>query len=253
MESPFPSLDRYLEEIALGLKALGGKRRHLILRELRSHFLDEAESRGITHDAAMRSMLAEKESPESLAKQISQSEDRGAFHRGETALILGALLGCATGGYLYFLQGWNGSLALFFGVAYGFAVGSGTLLFRHRWQRMNPWMRALMAIMSGAVLAIPLGFTGRFKFIYSRLLYGAFTGYLVERHATPRPTWQVMLEILALTLVDYSIIKWMYPRYHFNWVAELSFNFALTLAVLVALNLKRVLAERWMLAHGEDW
>lgn len=253
METAFPSLDRYLEDIAFGLKALGGRRRHLILRELHSHFLDEAECRGITSDAAMREMLLEKDAPETLARQISQSEGHGAFHRGETALLLGALLGCVTGGYLFFLQGWAGSLALFFGIAYGFVVGSGTLLLRHRWQRMNPWMRTLLAILLGAVLAIPLGFTGRSKFIFSRVLYGAFTGHLVERHATPRPPWQVILEILTFTLIDFSLICWLYPRYHFNWVAELAFNFALTLAVLVALNLKRILAERWMLAHGEDW
>lgn len=83
-------------------------------------------------------------------------------------------------------------------------------------------------------------------------MYGAFTGYLVERHSEGRPAWQPILETLAFTVLDFLQFHFFHPRWHYGWVFEMTFNFTLTLAVLVALNLRRVMAGRWVLApHGE--
>jgi hypothetical protein len=104
----------------------------------------------------------------------------------------------------------------------------------------------------GALLAIPLGFTGHRGFLYSRLMYGAFTGYLVERHSEGRPAWQPVVETLAFTFLDFLQMAYFHPRWRYNWTLELAFGFTLTLAVLVALNLRRILAGRWVLATREE-
>jgi len=246
------AVQSYLDEVAQGLKQLSSSRRRLVLRELEGHLLDEAEARGISEEAGFRALISEKEPPEQLAKEIATGENRDISHRSETALIAGALLGLVTGGFLWLQGGWAWYFALVFGTAHGFAVGTGIFLVRSRWQHFSPGRRLLISVVFGALLAIPLGLTGRRGFLYSRLMYGAFTGYLVERHSEGRPAWQPILETVAFTLLDF-IQMWIYhPRWQYQWVHELTFNFTLTLAVLVALNLRRILAGRWLLAmRGE--
>jgi hypothetical protein len=242
----------YLDEVARGLAGLGSGRRRLLIRELEGHLLDEAEARGIQDEAGMRSLLAEKEPAEVLAQEIACGESGDTTHRSETALLAGALLGLATGGYLWLQGGWPWYFALVFGTAHGFAVGTGIFLVRSRWQRFGVVSRILLSVVFGALLAIPLGFTGRRSFLYSRLMYGAFTGYLVERHSEGRPAWQPVLETVGFTVLDFIQFSIFHPAWHYGWVFEMTFNFTLTLAVLVALNLRRVMAGRWVLAaRGE--
>jgi len=245
------ALAGYLEEVARGLTGLGSNRRRLLLRELEGHLLDEAEAREINDEAGMRALLAEKESAATLAKEIASGESGDTTHRSETSLLAGALLGLATGGYLWLQGEWTWYFALVFGTAHGFAVGTGIFLVRSRWQRYGTGLRLFLSVFFGALLAIPLGLTGRHSFLYSRLMYGAFTGYLVERHSEGRPAWQPILETLGFTVLDFLQVSLFHPRWRYNWTMEMAFNFTLTLAVLVALNLRRVLAGRWVLATRE--
>jgi len=246
-----PALAGYLDEVARGLSGLGSSRRRLLLREIEGHLLDEAEARGISDEAGLRALIAEKEPAEGLAREIASGENGDTTHRSETALLAGALLGLATGGYLWLQGEWSWYFALVFGTAHGFAVGTGIFLVRSRWQRFGPGLRLFLSVFFGALLAIPLGLTGRHSFLYSRLMYGAFTGYLVERHSEGRPAWQPILETLGFTLVDFLQMSLFHPKWRYNWTMEMAFNFTLTLAVLVALNLRRVMAGRWVLAARE--
>jgi hypothetical protein len=245
------ALADYLTEFNQGLSGLGSSRRRLLVRELEGHLLDEAEARGIQDEVGMRALLSEKEAPEALAREIASGESGDTTHRSETALLAGALLGLVTGSYLWLQGGWPWHFALVFGTAHGFAVGTGIFLARNRWKRFGPGLRLLLSVGFGALLAIPLGFTGH-RFLYSRLMYGAFTGYLVERHAEGRPAWQPILETCLFTVLDFIQFHFCHPRSHYGWIFEMTFNFTLTLAVLVALNLRRVMAGRWILAtRGE--
>ncbi len=246
------ALVAYLDEVARGLSGLGSGRRRLVLRELEAHLLDEAEARGLLSESGMRTLLAEKELPEALAREIANGESGDTTHRSETALLAGALLGLVTGGYLWLQGEWPWYYALVFGTAHGFAVGTGIFLVRSRWQRFGTGMRIFLSVFFGALLAIPLGFTGHRGFLYSRLMYGAFTGYLVERHSEGRPAWQPVVETLAFTFLDFLQMAYFHPRWRYNWTLELAFGFTLTLAVLVALNLRRILAGRWVLATREE-
>jgi hypothetical protein len=246
------ALSVYLSEVESGLRGLSSSRRNLILRELESHLLDEAEARGIQTEAQMAALLEEKEEPAELASELSSGEGTDAVHRSEAALLAGALLGVATGGYLFFQGNWPWHLSLAFGTAHGLAVGTGIFLVRPRWQRLSSQGRTLTSILFGTLLAIPMGFTG-FRggdFDVTRLLYGAFTGYMLERHShRPRPAWQPILETLAFTFLDFTIWTCRYRfRYHYGWIPELSFNFTLALGVLVSIWIKRRLSGRWLLA-----
>ncbi len=246
------ALAAYLAEVERGLHGLPAGRRRLVLRELEAHLLDESEARGMTAEEDMRVLLAEKEPPELLAREIAQGEDGDAAHRSESALVAGALMGLATGGYLWLQGSWPWYLGLAFGVAHGLAVGTGIFLVRPRWARLGPQLRLLLAVLFGALMAIPLGFTSRHGFILSRLLYGAFTGYLVERHATPRPAWQAVVEVLGFSALDFALEVLVLQRIrHYSWTYELTFNFILALAVLGALALRRALSSRWVLSTVE--
>jgi hypothetical protein len=246
------ALAAYLAEVERGLSGLRAGRRRLFLRELEAHLLDEAESRGIEDESAMAAFLEEKELPGELALELSSGEDVDAVHRSELALLAGALLGLATGGYLWLQGGWPWQFSLAFGTAHGLAVGSGIFLVRPRWQRLDGKARLLASILFGTLLAIPLGFTSTRGFILSRLYYGGFTGYLLERHASrTRPAWQPVLEILAFTLFDFLSACLTLQRIpHWNWPMETSFNFTLALGVLLAIHCRRHLAGRWLLPQG---
>ena len=104
--------------------------------------------------------------------------------------------------------------------------------------------------MFATLLAIPLGFTSLHAgFRGSRMMYGAFTGYMLERHAQDRAAWQAVLETLAFTGIDYLMYLLVFTHYRpYAWLLELSFNFTLALAVLVAIHLRRLLSGWWLLA-----
>jgi hypothetical protein len=243
------ALASYLAEVERGLSGLPAGRRRLFLRELEGHLLDEAEARGIEDEGAMEDLLSAKESPREIAFELSSSDDGDAVHRNEIALLAGALLGLATGGYLWLQGGWPWHLSLAFGTAHGLAVGSGILLVRSRWQSLGPRARVLASIVFGTLMAIPLGFTSTRGFVASRLLYGGFTGYLLERHSLKaRAPWQPVLETLAFTAVDFVLEVLVVQRvHHYNWSLEMSFNFTLALGVLLAIHCRRLLVGRWLL------
>jgi hypothetical protein len=243
------SLAAYLSEVERSLEGLSSGRRRLIIRELESHLRDEAEARCIQTEAQMAALLEEKEFPRDLAAELSTGEGTDATHRSETALLAGSLLGIATGGYLFLQEVWPWHLSVAFGVALGLAVGTGIFLVRPRWQTLGSRKRVLASMAFATVLAIPLGFTSLRGFNATRLLYGAFTGYMMERHTEPRAAWQAILETLAFTGVDYLVWTYLMNHHHpYNWIVELSFNFTLALAVLVAIHIKRLLSGRWLLA-----
>jgi hypothetical protein len=249
-----PILASYLSEVEAGLRGVSRRRRAMLLRELESHLMDEAEARGIEHEAGMAALLAEKERPGLLAQELSCGEGKDANHRGSSALVAGMIIGLATGGHMWF-EGWHWFICLPFAAAQGLAVGAGFFWARRRWARLSPGARTAVAVIITTALSIPLGFTSTHGFQPTRLLYGAYTGYLLERHSQERPLWQALLEPIAFTAFMFLLEVGILGRVHFRWgkvPQELSFNATLLVSALVALRLKRVLAERWVLTPQEQ-
>jgi len=248
------ALEAYLSQVGSGLKGLTSRRRLTLIRELKAHLLDEAEARGIHSESAMATLLAEKEHPLHLAEEIAAGEGQDANHRGGTALAAGMIIGLATGGHLW-MEGWRWYICLAFALAQGLAVGSGYFWVRRHWLRLNPWARTAVAVLITSLLSIPLGFTTHHGFRPTRLLYGAFTGYLLERHSQERPLWQTLLEPLVFTAFMFFIEVGVVGRVRFQWwqvPLELSFNATILLSVLLASRFKRVLAERRVLTAQEQ-
>lgn len=248
-----PCLAAYLAEVGRGLGQLPTLRRRRFLKELESHLLDEAEARGISDEAGMRRMLTEKERAQDLARELSGGDVGDSSHRTLTAMLGGALIGLATGGHLYF-TGWRWSICLAFGLAHGLAVGAGLFWARRSWQRLGENSRVLASVGLSALLSIPLGFTSTRGFVLSRLFYGAYTGFVLERHAQRRPLWHALLEISVFTAFVFLAESLLLQRYSLAkvtpWVVamEWSFNATLHLGVVGAMWLRRTLAARWLLA-----
>lgn len=245
----FRALDAYLAQVDAGLRSLTRWRRATLLRELKAHLLDEAEARGIDSESAMAALLDEKEHPSLLAEELSAGEGQDAHHRGSTALIAGMIIGLATGGHMI-VEGWRWYICLAFATAQGLAVGGGYFWVRRHWLRLDPWARTVVAVLITSLLSIPLGFTTLHGFKPTRLLYGAFTGFLLERHSQERPLWQTLLEPMLFTAFMFILEAGILGRVRFQWwkvPLELSFNATLLLSVLVALKMKRLLAERRVL------
>ena len=250
-------LRAYLAEVERGLQALPSRRRRLFLRELESHLLDEAEALGIEDDLKMQAFLGDKEPAWALAKELSGGEDLDLGHRHKAAMLAGGLIGLAMGTHLYF-TGWSWSIALAFALGNGLAVGAGLFWARGIWQRLGSGSRLAAAVAASALLAIPLGFTSTRGFVLSRLFYGAYTGYVLERHAQQRPLWQWAVEISVFTAFVFlteSLLLHRYPLHRVTlWAVamEWSFNATLHLAVVGALRFRRHLAERWILSPGNS-
>ncbi|MDP1830523.1 MAG: hypothetical protein Q8K67_00555 [Geothrix sp.] len=230
------------------------RRRLTLIRELEAHLLDEAEARGIESESAMSAMLSEKEHPSLLAEELAVGEGQDANHRGSTALAAGMIIGLATGGHMWF-EGWRWYIAMAFAAAQGLAVGAGYFWVRRHWLRQGPWVRTALAVLITSLLSIPLGFTTLYGFKPTRLLYGAFTGYLLERHSQARPLWQTLLEPVAFTALMFILEAGVLGRVRFEWwkvPLELSFNATLLLSVMLALRLRRHLAGRRVLTPLEQ-
>ncbi len=251
-----PALAAYLAELERGMKGVPARRRRLILREIEANLLDEADARGLAGDRDFRDLLAEKEAPEVLAAQFNQTDGEEASHRGGSALLAGALIGLATGGHLWFDQ-WRWYICLSFGLAHGLAVGAGFFWLRRHWQKLGPALRVVTAMAMATILAIPLGFTSRHGFVPTRLLYGTYTGYLLEAHSELRRPWWLLIESALFTAAMFFAEMVVFQRIRvFRWSSlfgELSFNLTLGLGVIAALWLKRLLSERWLLsAQGQE-
>jgi hypothetical protein len=248
------ALEAYLTQVGSGLKGLTGRRRVTLLRELETHLLDEAEALGIGSESAMAAMLSGKEHPSLLAEELTVGEGQDANHRSGTALAAGLIIGLGTGAHLW-IEGWHWYICLAFGLAQGLAVGSGYFWVRRHWLRLNPWARTAVAVLITSLLSIPLGFTTHHGFRPTRLFYGAFTGFLLERHSQERPPWQTLLEPVAFTALMFFLEIGVLGRVPFRWwmvPLELSFNATILLSVMVALRFKRVLAERRVLRPQEQ-
>ena len=248
------ALEAYLGQVGSGLRGLTRRRRLTLVRELEAHLLDEAEARGITSESDMSALLSEKEPPTQLAEEIASGEGQDANHRSGTALAAGMIIGVATGGHLL-IEGWHWYMCLSFALAQGLAVGSGYFWVRRHWLRMGPWARTAVAVLITSLLSIPLGFTTHHGFKPTRLLYGAFTGYLLERHSQDRPLWQTLLEPMAFTALMFIVEAGLLGRVRFQWwkvPLELSFNATILLSVLAASRFKRLLAERRVLTPQEQ-
>jgi hypothetical protein len=225
-----------------------------MLRELEAHLLDEAEARGIKSESAMSALLAEKEHPSLLAEELAIGEGQDVNHRSGTALAAGMIIGLATGGHMLF-EGWRWYIALAFALAQGLAVGGGYFWVRRHWLRLNPWARMAVAVLITALLSIPLGFTTRHGFKPTRLLYGAFTGFLLEHHSQERPLWHSLVEPVVFTALMFFLEAGVLGRIRFQWwkvPLELSFNATIVLSVMLAVRFKRLLAERRVLQAQEQ-
>jgi hypothetical protein len=203
----------------------------------------------------MQALLAEKEHPSLLAEELALGEGQDANHRGGAALAAGMIIGLATGGHLWF-EGWRWYICMAFALAQGLAVGAGYFWVRRHWLRMNPLARTAVAVLITSLLSIPLGFTTHHGFRPTRLLYGAFTGYLLERHSQARPLWQTLLEPVVFTALMFALEAGVLGRIRFEWwkvPLELSFNATILLSVMLATRFKRVLAERRVLTpQGQE-
>jgi hypothetical protein len=254
---PRTCLGAYLAQVERGLHSLPARRRRLFLRELEAHLLDEAEALGINEESQMQGFLDRKEAPWELARELSGGEDLDLGHRHSAATLAGGVIGVAMGAHLFF-TGWNWTIALAFALGIGLAVGTGLFWARGIWQRLGSTPRLAAAVALSALLAIPLGFTSTRGFVISRLFYGAYTGYVLERHAQQRPLWQWLIEVSVFTGLVFLVESLVLHRYPLNRVTlmvvamEWSFNATLHLAVVGALRLRRVLAERWILSPGNS-
>lgn len=251
-----PVLDAYLAELERGMKGVPSRRRRMILREIETSLLDEAEARGLEDEKSVRALLQEKEPPEVLAQEFLATDGEEASHRGGSALLAGALIGLATGGHLWF-DHFRWYICLSFGLAHGLAVGAGFFWLRRHWQKLGPVLRVATAMAMATILAIPLGFTSRHGFVPTRLLYGTYTGFLLERHAELRRPWWLLLESTLFTGLMFFAEMVVFQRIRvFRWSAlfgELSFNLTLGLGVIAALWLRRMLSERWLFsAQGQE-
>lgn len=237
------------------MKGVPLRRRRMILRELEANLQDEAEARGLDDERGFRTLLEEKDPPEVLARQFFQTEGEEASHRGGSALLAGALIGLATGGHLWF-DHFRWYICLSFGLAHGLAVGTGFFWLRRHWQKLGPALRLVTAMVMATLLAIPLGFTSRLGWVPTRLLYGTYTGYLLERHADLRRPWWLLLESVVFTGLMFFAEMVVFQRIRvFRWpmlFGELSFNLTLGLGVVGALWLKRLLSERWLFPAPEQ-
>ena len=248
------ALDGYLSQVAAGLRGVSRRRQLMLLRELEAHLLDEAEARGIHGESAMLAMLADKERPSLLAEELAAGEGQDANHRGGTALAAGMIIGVATGSHMWF-EGWRWYICLTFAAAQGLAVGAGYFWVRRHWLGLDPWARMAVAVLLTSLLSIPLGFTTAHGFKPTRLLYGAYTGFLLEHHSQERPLWQTLLEPVLFTAFMFAVETGFLGRIRFQWwqvPLELSFNATLLIGVMLALKLRRVLAERWVLTPQEQ-
>lgn len=248
------ALEAYLSQVDSGLRSLSGRRRAALLKELKAHLLDEAEARGVETEAAMTALLNGKEHPSLLAEELTAGEGQDANHRGGTALAAGMIIGLATGGHMLF-EGWRWYICLAFATAQGLAVGAGYFWVRRHWLRLDSSARTAIAVLITSLLSIPLGFTTLHGFKPTRLLYGAFTGFLLERHSQERPFWQTLLEPMLFTAFMFVVEVGILGRVRFHWARvplELSFNVTLQLSVLLALKFKRILAERRVLEPQEQ-
>lgn len=248
------ALEAYLSQVSAGLRGLSRRRRLTLIRELEAHLRDEAEARGISSEAAMGAMLAGKEHPSLLAEEIATGEGQDANHRNSTALAAGLVIGLATGCHLLF-EGRRWYITLAFAAAQGLAVGAGYFWGRRHWLRLNPTARSIVVTLTTLLLSIPLGFTTHHGFRPTRILYGAFTGYLLERHSQERPLWQTLLEPVAFTALMFLVEVVLLGRIRFEWwkvPQELSFNATILLSVMLAHRIRRLLAERRVLTPQEQ-
>jgi hypothetical protein len=248
------ALEAYLAQVGSGLKGLTRRRRLTMLRELEVHLRDEAEAKGIESESGMAALLAEKEHPSLLAEELAVGEGQDVNHRSGAALAAGMIIGIATGGHMWF-EGWRWYIALAFALAQGLAVGGGYFWVRRHWLRLSPWARMAVAVLITALLSIPLGFTTRHGFRPTRLLYGAFTGFLLEHHSQERPLWHSLVEPVIFTALMFFLESWVLGRIRFQWwkvPLELSFNATIMLSVMVAVRFKRHLAERRVLTPQEQ-
>ena len=244
------ALDLYLAELERGLGNLPRGRRRLFLRELHAHLLDEAQARGLESEAELRLLISEKEPPALLAAEIAESDEGSSSHRGEAAILAGSLIGIATG-VTKWVMGAPWYLCLGWGVALGLALCASLFSLRRHWQRHPLPLRLTAAILLGTFLAIPLGFTGQ-GFWGWRLCYGAFLGYMVERHCQRRPLWQLLADTLGFTVLTVVVDLYFFcPEKHFEWLVLgrlLCLNSSISFALLWAMALNRLLSERWVLA-----
>jgi hypothetical protein len=248
------ALEAYLAQVGSGLKGLSRRRRAMLIRELEAHLLDEAEARGVETESAMSALLSEKEHPSLLAEELAAGEGQDANHRGGAALAAGMIIGLATGAHMWF-EGWRWYISLAFAAAQGLAVGAGYFWVRRHWLRLNPWARTLVAVLITSLLSIPLGFTTHHGFKPTRLLYGAFTGFLLERHSQERSIWESLIEPVLFTALMFILEVGVLGRIRFQWwkvPLELSFNATILLSVMLATRLKRLLAERRVLTPQEQ-
>ncbi len=253
------ALASYLAEVEAGLRTAPPRNRRRILRELESHLLDEVEARGLASEAEIRAMLRDKEHPRDLAKEILASDDEGFRHRSGTKLLAGAVLGAATGGYMFVVLSHQPVIALAYGLAQGLLVAGGLFWLRRAWQQLPPASRLLTATLFGTLLALPLGFTSASNtFAWTRLLYGGFTGFLAERLMRQRSHPAVLeavywaLENLIFTALLYGVASGLLHRIPWpdaeRFIRAMSFNLILQMGVWAALWLHRTLDERWVLS-----
>ena len=248
------ALEVYLAQVGSGLGSLTARRRLVLLRELEAHLRDEAEAKGITSETAMAALLSEKEHPSLLSEELAAGEGQDANHRGGTALAAGMIICLATGAHLR-VEGWHWDMCLAFALAQGLAVGAGYFWVRRHWLRLPPMGRMVVAVLITSLLSIPLGFTTHHGFKPTRLLYGAFTGFLLERHSQERPLWQILLEPAVFTALMFFLEAGVLGRVRFQWwkvPLELSFNATILLSVMAATRFKRLLAERRVLRPQEQ-
>lgn len=238
--------------------SLPSGQRGRLLKELESHLLDEADSRNVRNDEDMRTLLAEKDDPENLARDLCQGEASDFLHRHKTSLLAGLIIGLVGGLFLWF-DGKPLRFSVLFGLIHGLVTGTALFCARRHWLRLGPNGRTLSSILLASLMAFPLAYLRRNgAFVPSWILYGAWFGYLFERfNGRTRSSWVWIIENLLMSCLVFTVEAKLY-----NWFfserttlaaisrympVEMGLNAAIQSSVYCAVRLREHLAQRWLL------
>lgn len=243
------SLLRYLREVERELARVEPLRRRRLIRELEEELLSELDTLS-GGSGPIKAILERREDPAELGRALARMEEETLRLRlvvatgGALAMTVGA------GAYFLFKEVIPWRIALIFGVTQGGAVGFILLFLRHFWQGRGIGLRRLWAVLLGALAALPWSLLFGLRFHPEIVPYGAFLGWLVERHVDPVGPRGWVVDNLGFTVLMAVQDRFFNPGAHGDWSEVpglLLFHACLQLGVAGAMAWRRRLRGSWIL------
>lgn len=243
------SLRAYLRSVDRELTGVEPVRRARLLRELEAELLSELDT--LSGDSGpIKAILARREDPAELGRALAQTEAETL--RVRLVVATGGALAMTLGAGLYFtfkeVIPWR--VALIFGLTQGGAVGFVLLSLRHLWQGKGPALRRLWAVLLGVLGALPWSLLFGARFHPEIVPYGAYLGWLSERHADGVGPAGWVLDNLAFTLLMTLQDRLFHPEQPGGWPDFLSlvlFHACLQAGVAGAMAWRRHIRGSWVL------